>query len=193
MPRSGISGTNSNSLFNFWRNTRRFSKVAVLFYIFTSIVWRLWFLHIPVNICYCQFFFFYIIAWRQKWARLAGRWAKKSRKHCTGIKCTAFQDLMPDDLRWSWCNNKRNKLHNKYYAFESSWNHPPLPVHGKIVFHETTPGAKKVGNCCGRNDREWLPGLMRDPQLESCRWAAFRFLALRNHARNEHLFTVWSY
>ena len=37
-----------------------------------------------------------------------------------------LQDLMPDDLRWSQCNN-RNKVHNKCNVFESSWNHPPSP------------------------------------------------------------------
>ena len=44
------------------------------------------------------------------------------------------------DLRWSWCNNNRNKMHNKYNALESPWNHShhPIPrVHGKTVFHET--------------------------------------------------------
>ena len=35
-----------------------------------------------------------------------------------------LQDLMPDDLRWSWCNNNQNKVHNKCKAFESSHNHP---------------------------------------------------------------------
>ena len=50
----------------------------------------------------------------------------------------SFQDLMPDDLRWSWCNNKRNKAHNKCNALESSQNHPsPPPVHGKIVFRKS--------------------------------------------------------
>ena len=30
-------------------------------------------------------------------------------------------DLMPDDLRWSWCNNNnRNKAHNKCNVLESS-------------------------------------------------------------------------
>ena len=39
-----------------------------------------------------------------------------------------LQDLMLEDLRWSWCNNNRNKVHNKSNALESSWNHPlPLP------------------------------------------------------------------
>ena len=31
-----------------------------------------------------------------------------------------LQDLMPDDLRWSLCNNNRNKVHNKCNALESS-------------------------------------------------------------------------
>ena len=39
-------------------------------------------------------------------------------------------DLMLDDLRWSWCNNNRYKVHTKCNAFESSWNHLHL-VHGK--------------------------------------------------------------
>ena len=38
-----------------------------------------------------------------------------------------LQDLLLDDLRWSWGNNNRNKMHNKCYALESSWNHTPLP------------------------------------------------------------------
>ena len=50
---------------------------------------------------------------------------------------------MSGDLRWSRCNNDRNKLHNKCNAFESSGNHSPTPlpprVLGKIVFHETGP------------------------------------------------------
>ena len=27
---------------------------------------------------------------------------------------------------------------------------PHCLVHGKIIFHETGPGAKKVGDCCSR-------------------------------------------
>ena len=34
-------------------------------------------------------------------------------------------DLMPDDLRWSWCNNNRNKAHSKFNVLESSWNDSP--------------------------------------------------------------------
>ena len=38
-----------------------------------------------------------------------------------------LQNLMPEDLRWSWCYKNRNKAHNKCNALESSWNHPPNP------------------------------------------------------------------
>ena len=38
-----------------------------------------------------------------------------------------LQDLMPDDLKWRWCNNNRDKVHSKGNLFESSWNHPPPP------------------------------------------------------------------
>ena len=54
-----------------------------------------------------------------------------------------LQDLMPDDLWWSWCNN--NKVHSKCNVLESSPNHPqnhpqitttcPSPICGKSVFH----------------------------------------------------------
>ena len=42
-----------------------------------------------------------------------------------------LQDLMPDDLKWSWCNSNRNNVHNKYNALESFQNHPPCPGPGK--------------------------------------------------------------
>ena len=48
-----------------------------------------------------------------------------------------FPYLMPDDQRWSWWNNNRNKVHNKCNVLESLWSHSPTSVHGKIVFHET--------------------------------------------------------
>ena len=48
---------------------------------------------------------------------------------------------MPDNLRWSWCNNYRNKVH---------LNHPqtiPLPICEKLSFTKLVPGAEKVGDC----------------------------------------------
>ena len=39
-----------------------------------------------------------------------------------------LQKLMPDDLRWSWCNHNRNKIHNKCDTLESFQNKPtPFP------------------------------------------------------------------
>ena len=60
-------------------------------------------------------------------------------------------DLMPDDLRWSWCNNNRNKVHNKCNALESSRNHlpPPWSVE-KLSSLKLIPGAKNVGDHSSR-------------------------------------------
>ena len=55
---------------------------------------------------------------------------------------------MPDDLRWSWCNYNRNKVHNKCNVLESSPNHSlhPWPVE-KLSSTKPFPGAKRVGAC----------------------------------------------
>ena len=53
-------------------------------------------------------------------------------------------DLMPDDLRWSWRNNNRNKVHNKRIMLESSETIPSFPVHGRFVFCEAGPWYQKV-------------------------------------------------
>ena len=45
-----------------------------------------------------------------------GRWSRWREENDSGwIKAgvPSLQDLMPDDLRWNWCNNNRNKVHNK--------------------------------------------------------------------------------
>ena len=55
-----------------------------------------------------------------------------------------LQDLMPNDLRWSWCNNNRNKMHNKCNVLESPQNHSSLTqLKGKNVFHETSLWCQK--------------------------------------------------
>ena len=36
-----------------------------------------------------------------------------------------LRDLMPDELRWNWCNNNRNKVDIKYNALESSPHSSP--------------------------------------------------------------------
>ena len=67
-----------------------------------------------------------------------------------------LQDLMPDDLRLSWCNNNRNKRNNKCNVLETS---PTTLVHGKIVYPKPIPGAKNVCDCCFKGippGDEWL-------------------------------------
>ena len=59
-------------------------------------------------------------------------------------------DLMPDDLRWSWCNKNRNKVHSKRNTLESSQNHPHHPVHGEIVFHKNQSLSPKRLGTTGR-------------------------------------------
>ena len=54
---------------------------------------------------------------------------------------------MSDDLRWSWCNDNRNKVHSECNVVESSRNHPPTPRSlEKLYSTKTVPGAKKVGD-----------------------------------------------
>ena len=55
--------------------------------------------------------------------------------------------IMPDDLRWTWCNNNGNKAHSKCNALEATRNHsPPHPlVHEKLSSMKLVPGSKKVG------------------------------------------------
>ena len=58
---------------------------------------------------------------------------------------------MPDDLRWSWCNNSRNIVHNKCNALELFWNRPLIPKSvEKLSSTKPVTGAKKVGDCCSK-------------------------------------------
>ena len=67
-------------------------------------------------------------------------------------------DLMPGDLRWSWCNSKRNKVHNKCHALESSPKPFPLPESlEKLSSMKPFPGAKNIGNCCPKRYTEAPP------------------------------------
>ena len=66
----------------------------------------------------------------------------KKRKDFPRAGIPNLWDLMPDDLRWNWRHTNRNKVHDKGNALESSRNLPDL-VHGKIVFHETSPWHQK--------------------------------------------------
>ena len=69
----------------------------------------------------------------------------RTRPWLSKLRVPNLQDLMTDHLRWSWCNNNRNKVHNKSNVLEPSPSHPFYPlVHGKIVSHETRPWCQKV-------------------------------------------------
>ena len=62
-----------------------------------------------------------------------------------------LRDLVPHDLRWSWCNNNRNKVHNECNAPESSPNHPPPPWSvEKLSSLKLIPGAQNVGDHSSR-------------------------------------------
>ena len=54
-------------------------------------------------------------------------------------------NLMLDDVRWNWHNN-RNKMHNKCNALESSWNHTSTPSMEKLSSTKPVPDATKVGD-----------------------------------------------
>ena len=53
-------------------------------------------------------------------------WQSHAPSKSSGAGSPNLQDPMPDDLRWSWCNNNRNKVHNKSDALESSPTPTPL-------------------------------------------------------------------
>ena len=68
-----------------------------------------------------NFFFFF---------PLSGRWGRSCELFWEMPFNWAFfyaPDLMPNALMWSWCNNHRNKVHDKCKTLESSLNHPNLP------------------------------------------------------------------
>ena len=86
---------------------------------------------------------------------------------------------MSNDLTWSWCNN-RNNVHDN--VLESSQSHPPplLPlasahppaptqpqdqVHGKTVFHETSPW------CQNGQGLQEAKRLQREPALPTIPWS----------------------
>ena len=60
-----------------------------------------------------------------------------------------LQDLMPDDLRWSWRNNNRNKVHNKFDALESSQNHPPPCLWKSFLSWNWSLVPKMLGTAAG--------------------------------------------
>ena len=59
-------------------------------------------------------------------------YSKVTSKIWTGAGVPSLWDLMPDDLRWTWCNNNRDEGHSNCNELESSWNHPFNPSPWKI-------------------------------------------------------------
>lgn len=54
--------------------------------------------------------------------------------------------LMPDDVKWSWCNNNRNKVYNKCAWIFSKPSFLPRSVEKSSM--QPVLGAKKVGDHC---------------------------------------------
>ena len=74
----------------------------------------------------------------------SGYWTKFSKAEIPNL-----QDLMPEDLRWHWCHNNRNKVHNKCNAFNHSKTILPHPgPRKKLSSMKQVPSAKKVGDYC---------------------------------------------
>ena len=65
----------------------------------------------------------------------------------TGVP--SLQDLMSDNLRWGWCNNTGNKVHNKCKALKSSQTipHQACPWKNSLP-RKTDPWCQKAGGYC---------------------------------------------
>ena len=74
-------------------------------------------------------------------------------------------DLMLDDLRWTWCNKNRNKVHNKCNVFASSWNHPLPPTLEKLSSMILIPGALKGTTALGYSHKNYYRETMWVAQL----------------------------
>ena len=97
-----------------------------------------------------------------------------------------LQELMPDDLRGSWCSNNRNKVHNKCNALESSPKHsPPWLSVEKLSSMTLVPGAQKAGTATIRPSPAATP---RSVKLQAVSPRPHRTPSLRHHypGRSEH-------
>ena len=54
---------------------------------------------------------------------------------------------LPDDLRWSLCNNI-NKVHNESNVLEPNQNYPLPLVCGKLSSMKLVSGSRKIGHHC---------------------------------------------
>ena len=98
-------------------------------------------------------------------------------------------DLMPNELRWSWCNNNRNKVYNKCNALESSWNHtfPTRPWNNYLAWPQSLV-PKRLGAA-----RLWNspPCISLLPAYQDFRVPVFTFHKT-HHILNLHFF-LWSF
>ena len=95
------------------------------------------------------------LAWKIPWTEKSGRLQSMGSQRVGHDWVTSLslsnpncQDLMPDGVKWSWCNN-RNKVHNKRNVFESPRNHPHLDPPSsmeKLSSLKPVPSAKKDGD-----------------------------------------------
>lgn len=69
-------------------------------------------------------------------------WQGQGDHMCFRAGIPNLWDLMPSDLRWSWCSN--NKVHSKCNELESSPNCPSPLVCGRTVFHKIGPWCQQV-------------------------------------------------
>ena len=98
-----------------------------------------------------------------------------------------LQDLMSDDLRWSWCDNNTYKLKNKC-------NHPetiaPNLVQGKSVYHETCPWCQKGWSLLHRPPASEILGEGVTMQVSRC-VSNLLNPAFGRKPRNLHLFKYY--
>ena len=108
---------------------------------------------------------------------------------CSRAGVPNLWDLMPGDLRWSFCNNNRNKVHNKCNELESSTNHlSPARSVENLSSMKLVLGAKKVGDCCSRGNKEGNSGDLLREIDHLCNTSKYQ----NQRGDNEWLIAKWS-
>ena len=82
--------------------------------------------------------------WKITDQQMFEQWVPKSRR------VPNLQDLLSVDLWWGWCNNNRNKIHNKGYVLESSQNHLQPCSLEKLSSTKLVQGTREVWDHCQR-------------------------------------------
>ena len=108
-------------------------------------------------------------------------------------------DLMPNDLRWNWCNNNnnRNEVHNKCHLL----NHPliPGPWTNCLPWNQS-PEPKRLGiivdnsEQCNEISRHPAPSHLGSPTFEiTCSWHATADIVMAHWFRitRSRWFSFW--